>query len=276
MLPAPVSSSRSPSRRVSVSMATLLLGLVAVVATTMALCLAVSSPSSSPTANKFASRPVAASRRHQARAATRMDFGEDAGVLPPVGYLDPLGFGKKASADRLRWFRESELKHGRIAMLASVGFLIGENPELKDAVFPGRGSELSSHILTDHNLDSFWWSFFLGAGILETAFYDKFDSVLDWKLKKDYAVGDLGFDPLNLKPDDPAIFQDKRNKELQNGRLAMLALAGFNAQEMTDGKPIWPLHGIGGASAEELNAHLEKGLDLVKEMGQVLAETAQH
>merc|ERR1712137_1227521 len=99
-----------------------------------------------------------------------------------------------------------------------------------------------------------------------------FESVLDLTLKDDYEVGDLGFDPLGLKPDDADTFQEKRTKELQNGRLAQLALAGFNAQELTDGKPIWPIHGL--ASAAETQAHMEKGLELVKEMGKMLAETS--
>jgi len=34
-----------------------------------------------------------------------------------------------------------------------------------------------------------------------------------------------------LKPTDPAAFREIQNKELQNGRLAMLAAAGFLAQE---------------------------------------------
>ena len=50
--------------------------------------------------------------------------------------------------------------------------------------------------------------------------------------------GDLGFDPLGLKPSDPAAFNDLRTKELQNGRLAMLATAGFIAQELIDGKTV--------------------------------------
>jgi len=267
-----------PDRRVTLSAPTLGLGVVAVAATTMAVTMSVSGPSAAPV-NKFASRPVVAQRRHQnKRAAAKMDFGEDAGVLPPVGYLDPLGFGEKAFPERLRWFREAELKHGRIAMLASVVFLIGENPDLKEALFPGSGyagsGGLASHTFTDHKLDNFWYSFIAGVGLLEVGFFEKFESVLDWKLRDDYAVGDLGFDPLNLKPDDDDTFQEKRNKELQNGRLAQLAIAGFNAQELTDGKPIWPIHGLDSASAAETQAHMEKGLELVKEMGKMLAETS--
>ena len=53
-----------------------------------------------------------------------------------------------------------------------------------------------------------------------------------------YIPGDLGFDPLGLKPTDPVAFETMQTKELQNGRLAMLAAAGFMAQELVDGKGI--------------------------------------
>ena len=54
----------------------------------------------------------------------------------------------------------------------------------------------------------------------------------------DYYPGDIGFDPLGLKPEDPEELNLMITKELQNGRLAMLAAAGFLAQEAVDGKGI--------------------------------------
>ena len=57
-------------------------------------------------------------------------------------------------------------------------------------------------------------------------------------LRDTYVPGDLGFDPLGLKPSDPEAFFEMQTKELQNGRLAMLAAAGFLAQELVDGKGI--------------------------------------
>merc|ERR1719321_2284740 len=51
------------------------------------------------------------------------------GVTGPVGFFDPLGF---CSADditegKIKFYREVELKHGRVGMLAALGFLVGEN-----------------------------------------------------------------------------------------------------------------------------------------------------
>jgi hypothetical protein len=42
----------------------------------------------------------------------------------------------------------------------------------------------------------------------------------------------LGFDPLGLKPTDAAAFEALQTKELQNGRLALLGVAGIVAQEL--------------------------------------------
>merc|ERR1712204_33800 len=63
-------------------------------------------------------------------------------------------------------------------------------------------------------------------------------------LKDDYFPGDIGFDPFGLKPEDPEEFVLMSTRELQHGRLAMLAIAGFVAQELTDGKEIFVRLGL--------------------------------
>ena len=49
---------------------------------------------------------------------------------------------------------------------------------------------------------------------------------------------DLGFDPLDIKPKDTYEFELMQVKELQNGRLAMLAVAGMVAQELVTNEGI--------------------------------------
>ena len=58
-------------------------------------------------------------------------------------------------------------------------------------------------------------------------------------MKPDYVSGDLKFDPLGLKPKDPAAYKTIATKELNNGRLAMLAVAGIVAQELVTNQPIF-------------------------------------
>merc|ERR1712072_852007 len=53
---------------------------------------------------------------------------EMAGVTGPPGFFDPVGFCSEEgiTEGKLCFYREVELKHGRVAMLASLGFLVGE------------------------------------------------------------------------------------------------------------------------------------------------------
>ena len=55
-----------------------------------------------------------------------------------------------------------------------------------------------------------------------------------WTLRDSYYSGDLGFDPLGLKPSENYAFQRMQTKELSNGRLAMLAWAGMCSQELVN------------------------------------------
>jgi hypothetical protein len=56
----------------------------------------------------------------------RTSWFEIPGKLEPVGFFDPLGLSKSRSIDEIKKWREAELKHGRIAMLAVVGTLVAE------------------------------------------------------------------------------------------------------------------------------------------------------
>ena len=59
-----------------------------------------------------------------------------------------------------------------------------------------------------------------------------------WTLRESYYPGDLGFDPLGLKPSNAEEFANIQAKELSNGRLAMLAAIGMMGQELANGKPV--------------------------------------
>ena len=129
-------------------------------------------------------------------------------------------------------------------MLAAVGFLVGEKVEgssfLFDASIKGPAITHLAQVPV-----GFWVLLVVAIGAAEQT-----RATIGWVepenvpvdkpglLREDYIPGDLGFDPLGLKPDDPEELKILQTKELQNGRLAMLAAAGFMAQELVNGKGI--------------------------------------
>jgi len=166
--------------------------------------------------------------------STRLQYSIEnlPGALPPAGIFDPLGFAEKADANTLKRYREAELTHGRVAMLATVGFLVGEAVEgssfLFDASIKGPAITHLAQVPAP-----FWVLLTIGIGAAEQfraekGWVDPKDVPVDQPglLREDYTPGDLGFDPLGLKPTDPESFKIMQTKELQNGRLAMLAAAG--------------------------------------------------
>ena len=130
------------------------------------------------------------------------------------------------------------------AMLATIGFLVGEKVEgssfLFDASISGPAISHIPQVPTE-----FWVALIASIGAAEQFRAEKgwvnpSDTPVDapGQLLADYPPGDLGFDPLGLMPEDAEEFFEMQTKELQNGRLAMLAAAGFLAQEAVDGKGI--------------------------------------
>ena len=166
------------------------------------------------------------------------------GALAPVGVFDPLNLAEKATDATLARYREAELAHGRVAMLAVIGFLVGEKVEGSSFLFDAQISGPAITHITQVP-DGFWAVIiaFVGAyeaSRAEAGWVDPADCPVDQPglLKDDYSPGDLKFDPFGLKPEDPEEFAIMQTKELQNGRLAMLAAAGFLAQEAVDGQGI--------------------------------------
>merc|ERR1711976_1089757 len=51
---------------------------------------------------------------------------DQVGAMAPLGYFDPVGFTKVGDEAGFRRLREQEIKHGRVAMMASIG-LVGQH-----------------------------------------------------------------------------------------------------------------------------------------------------
>ena len=164
------------------------------------------------------------------------------GVVAPTGFFDPLGFAQRGiTLNEIKRNRESEVMHGRVAMLATVGYLVGES-------FPGPFGLTGPANEQLAQVPAFPFTLLaglIGAAELKRATigwvepdFGKWSNTL-WKLRDGYYPGDLGFDPLGFKPSDPKKFADMQTKELQNGRLAMIGAAGMCAQEIFNHKSIF-------------------------------------
>mmetsp|Transcript_59042 Transcript_59042/g.111496 ORF Transcript_59042/g.111496 Transcript_59042/m.111496 type:complete len:236 (+) Transcript_59042:65-772(+) len=167
------------------------------------------------------------------------------GAVSPLGFFDPLGFSDGAELDTVKRYREAEVMHGRIAMMAFVGFLVDENTPTITYGFDH--PVIGINMLAD-TAGTVAFAFFLFINLCEA-----FRANKGWvepglgplfSLRENYYPGDLGFDPLGLKPTAAKEFSSMHTKELSNGRLAMLAVAGIVAQELIDGKSILGHFGI--------------------------------
>jgi len=159
--------------------------------------------------------------------AADLDPEEMAGVTGPIGFFDPL---ELATDGNLATFRGIELKHGRVCMLASLGIIISEvyHP-IYDAWGDGEFVSAAASHFSATAAGNFWPAFFVLTLSLEIL----------GKVKDPDNTGDLGWDPLNLKPADEEEFLALQNKELNNGRLAMFGSAGILVQELLTGEKIF-------------------------------------
>ena len=160
------------------------------------------------------------------------------GAANVLGEFDPAGFMEGKDKLEVYRLREAELAHGRVSMLASLGFVVQEKFH---PLFSGDGGPAIDQI---PSLPIWLWGVML-AGIASA---EQFRIAKGWAkldpktnkaasaLREGYYPGDLGFDPLNLKPTDPEEFRLMQEKELSHCRLAMIAAAGFLAQEAVSGQ----------------------------------------
>jgi hypothetical protein len=135
------------------------------------------------------------------------------GDCAPLGYFDPLGFAKDASPETMKKFREAELKHGRVAMLASWGMITA------DVFHPLFGGKLSSNpLLAITQVPKL--------GLLQIVLFIGFMEVLGIlnSRRPDYEPGNfLG----TSQWETTETWDNYQLRELNNGRLAMFGSIGM-------------------------------------------------
>lgn len=150
------------------------------------------------------------------------------GNIPPLGNFDPFKITYNADESRIKYLRETELQHGRVAMVSFVAL----------AALDKFNDGLAINQLNNLNLEQqfpFWLAVFITEfGRMYVGWENPFtDGGSKFQLKSDYQPGNL------FQLSESSYSSDKMNKELSNGRLAMLACAGYIAQELVTQTPIF-------------------------------------
>lgn len=175
------------------------------------------------------------------------------GALAPMGEFDPLNFLEDLPVQEIKRYREAEVTHGRVSMLATVGYLVAEKfHPLFNGLVTGPAN---SHLAQVQNIAPFFFAWLVTAiataelGRAKIGWEAPVDAIKKnadvegktWlsKLNDGYYPGDIGFDPLGLKPTDAAEFAEMQTKELQNGRLAMIGAMGMIVQEQVTGATLF-------------------------------------
>merc|ERR1719446_929446 len=148
-----------------------------------------------------------------------------------VGF-DPLGFAK--TKEDLMNYREAEVKHARLAMLAAAGWPISEVFDKKIAAALNMAplldaSDRAPSVLNGGlgKVSPIYWVAVLGLA----AAVDVFGTMKSKSGDEGYFPGNLGFDPLGVYPKDEEGQLWMQTAEIKNGRLAMIAIFGFAIQE---------------------------------------------
>jgi len=132
-------------------------------------------------------------------------YENELGVIAPTGFWDPCKLSNGIDEETFAQYRTAELKHGRVAQLAVVGYVVQEVYRFPFDISPGIPcASVPNGLAAIDAIPALGWAqiiFLIGA------------------------VDYWGFFSFDIgKPDlDPSVGEERKVQELQHGRLAMLA-----------------------------------------------------
>mmetsp|Transcript_22989 Transcript_22989/g.63842 ORF Transcript_22989/g.63842 Transcript_22989/m.63842 type:complete len:336 (-) Transcript_22989:91-1098(-) len=169
---------------------------------------------------------------------------EGTGGPRPDDFWDPAGLAKGKSDEQLLYWRAVELKHGRVCMLACLGWLhvAGGWHPIGDAAARTRVSDDPLINVTQLPIGgAFQVVFTIMCLEWLTTYVCKPPADKPWDI--------LGWTPVIADEDAPE-WKDSQMKELNNGRLAMVGFIGLVSQDLVTGDYLGdfarPLFGNGG------------------------------
>merc|ERR1719343_1706061 len=153
-------------------------------------------------------------------------FENELGVQAPVGFWDPVGFTLDGSVENFQRRRATELKHGRVSMLACMGYM---TPEITGK-FPGylspsmgvKFADVPNGLAAISKVPVAGWAQILAYGALCELSQKQGPGTPG-------ARGDFGWKVLTSS--DPEVLKTKLNSEIANGRLAMTVIIGLFFQD---------------------------------------------
>mmetsp|Transcript_3823 Transcript_3823/g.4681 ORF Transcript_3823/g.4681 Transcript_3823/m.4681 type:complete len:199 (-) Transcript_3823:185-781(-) len=128
------------------------------------------------------------------------------------------------------WFRECELRHGRTAMLAVMGFIATDYVRIPGDYF---SFETIPKTVDAHDAliaSGPMWNLLLWIGLFDLVITAPAVQAMG---NGEREAGDFGW--MWFAPKDKAAFDKKRESELMNGRLAMMAVGGIATQSIISG-----------------------------------------
>merc|ERR1711904_677741 len=173
-------------------------------------------------------------------------FEKELGVQEPVGFWDPLGLASDGDAATFKRRRAAEIKHGRICMYATIGYMVPEYYKFPGYLSPSTGLKFED---VPNGLGALSKLPLLGGaqivafcGVVETTGFFSGRATEGRGARGNNTMKDstesgtpgdygIGFPNFVGKVADP---QEKRKKlaaELANGRLAMVAIIGMFFQD---------------------------------------------